>query len=81
MNLLPNLDVSKELQKEKEVNNKLLLRSFLSNHLSKSLVLELQKIWWPLISESSIQDISRKDLIRIGSLFINWVLKPSSKVG
>ena len=81
VNLLPNLDVSKELQKEKEGNNKLLLRSFLSNYLSKSLVLELQNIWWPLISESSIQDISRKDLIRIGSLINHWVLKPSSTEG
>ena len=81
VNLLPNLDVSKELQKEKEGNNKLLLRSFLSNHLSKSLVLELQKIWWPSISESSIQDISRKDLIKIGFLLNHWVLKPSSTEG
>ena len=81
VNLLPDLDVSKELQKEKNGNNKLLLRSFLSNHLSKSLVLELQKIWWPSISESSIQDISRKDLIKIGSLLNHWVLKPSSTEG
>ena len=81
VNLLPDLDASKELQKEKKGNNKLLLRSFLSNHLSKSLVLELQKIWWPSISESSIQDISRKDLIKIGSLLNHWVLKPSSTEG
>jgi predicted Rossmann fold flavoprotein len=81
VNLLPDLDASKELQKEKNANNKLLLRSFLSNHLSKSLVLELQKIWWPSISESSIQDISRKDLIKIGSLLNHWVLKPSSTEG
>ena len=81
VNLLPDLDASKELQKEKDANNKLLLRSFLSNHLSKSLVLELQKIWWPSISESSIQDISRKDLIKIGSLLNHWVLKPSSTEG
>ena len=81
VNLLPDLDASKELQKEKNGNNKLLLRSFLSNHLSKSLVLELQKIWWPSISESSIQDISRKDLIKIGSLLNHWVLKPSSTEG
>ena len=81
VNLLPDLDVSKELQKEKNANNKLLLRSFLSNHLSKSLVLELQKIWWPSISESSIQDISRKDLIKIGFLLNHWVLKPSSTEG
>jgi predicted Rossmann fold flavoprotein len=81
VNLLPDLDASKELQKEKDANNKLLLRSFLSNHLSKSLVLELQKIWWPSISESSIQDISRKDLIKIGFLLNHWVLKPSSTEG
>ena len=81
VNLLPDLDASKELQKEKNGNNKLLLRNFLSNHLSKSLVLELQKIWWPSISESSIQDISRKDLIKIGSLLNHWVLKPSSTEG
>ena len=81
VNLLPDLDASKELQKEKNANNKLLLRSFLSNHLSKSLVLELQKIWWPSISESSIQDISRKDIIKIGFLLNHWVLKPSSTEG
>ena len=81
VNLLPDLDASIELQKEKNANNKLLLRSFLSNHLSKSLVLELQKIWWPSISESSIQDISRKDLIKIGFLLNHWVLKPSSTEG
>jgi len=81
VNLLPDLDASKELLKEKNAKNKLLLRSFLSNHLSKSLVLELQKIWWPLVSESSIQDISRKDLIKIGSLLNDWVLKPSSTEG
>ena len=45
------------------------------------MLLELQNIWWPLISESSIQDISRKDLIRIGSLINRWVLKPSSTEG
>ena len=81
VNLLPDLDASRELQKQKNANNKLLLRSFLSNHLSKSLVLELQKIWWPSISESSIQDISRKDLIKIGFLLNHWVLKPSSTEG
>ena len=81
INLLPDFDASKELQKEKRDNNKLLLRSFLSNYLSKSLVLELQNIFWPSISEFSIQDLSHKDLIKIGFVLNHWVLKPSSTEG
>ena len=81
INLLPDFDVCKKLQKEKNGNNKLLLRNFLSNYLSKSLVLELENLLWPSVSEYPIQDISHKDLIQIGSLLNHWVLKPSSTEG
>ena len=81
INLLPDFDVCKKLQKEKNGNNKLLLRNFLSNYLSKSLVLELENLLWPSVSEYPIQDISHKDLIQIGSVLNHWVLKPSSTEG
>ena len=46
INLLPQRNIAEELLAEKRLNNKSLIRNYLSSFLSKSLVLELQDLLW-----------------------------------
>ena len=58
IDLLPGINLAEELLNEKDMNNKSLLRNYLSSFLSKSLVIELQSLLWKEVSEIPINDIS-----------------------
>ena len=81
INLLPEINLSKELLAEKRLNNKSLIRTYLSSLLSKSLVVELQEQLWKEVAENSLNDISDKKLISIGVALNQWRVKPSSTEG
>ena len=81
INLLPEINVSEELLAEKRLNNKSLIRTYLSSLLSKSLVIELQELLWKEVAENSLNDISDKKLISIGGALNEWRVKPSSTEG
>ena len=81
INLLPEINVSEELLAEKRLNNKSLIRTYLSSLLSKSLVIELQELLWKEVAENSLNDISDKKLISIGVALNQWRVKPSSTEG
>ena len=81
INLLPEINVSEELLAEKRLNNKSLIRTYLSSLLSKSLVIELQELLWKEVAENSLNDISDKKLISIGVALNEWRVKPSSTEG
>ena len=81
IDLLPDTNVTKEFLKEKKNNNKSLLRSYLSSYLSKSLVVELQNLLWKESSEIPLNDISDRELTKIGSTLNKWIIKPSSTEG
>ena len=81
INLLPQRNVAEELLAEKRLNNKSLIRNYLSSFLSKSLVLELQELLWREVADNALNDISDKKLINIGQALNQWKVKPSSTEG
>ena len=81
LDLLPDFNAAEVFLEEKLKKNKTFIKNFLSPFLTKSLISELQKIWWSDVAETSIQDVSNEELKRIGFLLNAWSLKPSSTEG
>ncbi|MFT5889414.1 MAG: putative Rossmann fold flavoprotein [Zhongshania sp.] len=81
INLLPELDASNWLRGAKQQQSKSLLRSVLSQKLSKSLVNELQSLWWPQYAETALAEFSDKALDGIAAKLQAWSLKPSATEG
>ena len=81
INLLPYLDVVGWLIDTKKKQGKLLLRTLLTKKLAKGLVKELQLLWWPQQAESSLAEMTDKQLICIANNINNWRLKPSATEG
>jgi len=81
INLLPDTDVSQWLLEAKQQQGKSLLKNLLSQKLAKSLVNELQQLWWPERATSPISEISDKQLLCIATQINNWQVKPSASEG
>jgi predicted Rossmann fold flavoprotein len=81
INLLPNFDFSKELIALKTAHAKSLLRTLLSNYLPKSLVFELQALFWSDLAERPIGEISNIKLEEIACKLHSWNLKPPATEG
>ena len=81
VNLFPQNDAELILLDAKKVRGTPLLRTFLSTLLPKSLVLELQNLWWPDSSEVPLAELSNKLLLKIAHNLNNWTLKPSETEG
>ena len=58
-----------------------MLAGILSNVLPKSLVAQLQSVWWPEYSATTLHDIKNDELVRLGEQFNNWQLQPSGTEG
>ncbi len=81
IDFLPQLDAAETLLQEKRSSPKSLLRSVLSRHLPKSLVLELQSVLWPRASETLMADISDQLLRETGEALNAFSVKPSATEG
>lgn len=81
VNLLPSIDAADWLLSAKKEQAKSLLRTVLSHKLSKSLVAELQWLWWHEHAEKPMSEFSDKQLINIAEKINSWVLKPSGTEG
>jgi predicted Rossmann fold flavoprotein len=81
INLLPGVDANAQLLVAKYNYGNILLRTFLSKKLAKSLVIELQNLWWQEFSERPLAEFSDKQLINIGSKVNHMILKPSATEG
>lgn len=81
IDLLPELNAVEWLQELKRREGKSLLRTQLSRPLSKSLVAELQKLWWPEHAEKALAEFSDTTLENIGLKLGCWRLKPSATEG
>lgn len=81
INLLPQLDISFWLKEQKLQHPKSLLRSQLTSLLSKSLVLELQALYWPNYAETPMAEIPDSVLLTIADALQAWQLKPSGTEG
>ena len=81
INLLPDQDAESLLKTFKQSQPKSLLRTMLNQHLPKSLVSELEQLWWTESSEKKLADFSDQLLIEIAQKINNWKLKPSGTEG
>ena len=81
INLLPQLEAGILLHSAKAQRGSSLLRSVLQQHLPKSLVAELQALWWPGFGERPLAGFSDKQLASLGKQLNKWTLKPSASEG
>ena len=81
INLMPNINAQDILLTEKDKHNKITLQKYLISHLPKSLVLQLQELWWSIHKDKPLSEISNAELRSIGNRLNSWSLKPSSTEG
>ena len=81
IDLLPDLDVADWLLASKQQHGKSLLKNLLSQKLSKSLVNELQTLWWPDSAIKPLSEFSDKQLLTIAEKISHWQVKPSATEG
>lgn len=81
INLLPMLDMPQWLLAAKQHSSKSLLRTQLATVMAKSLVLELQTLFWPNHAETPLAEFSDKILLRIGEQLNQWRIKPAGTEG
>ncbi|MGK0500437.1 MAG: putative Rossmann fold flavoprotein [Oceanicoccus sp.] len=81
INLLANTDAGAWLIDAKHEHAKSLLKTVLQQKLAKSLILELEQLWWPNKPATALAEFSDKQLLSIGEQINNWRLKPSATEG
>lgn len=81
INLLPDINAIQWLLSAKQQQGKTLLKTLLNQSLAKSLVLELQTLWWPDNDNTALAEFSDKQLKTIGHNINHWYLKPSATEG
>ncbi len=81
IDLLPDQNCETLLINSKQTHPKSLLRSILNHHLPKSLVNELESMWWKETSGRKLADFPDQFLIEIAQKINNWELKPSGTEG
>jgi len=81
IDLLPDADVTELLLEAKLQQPQLLLRTVLSEHLPRALVLELEQMWWSTMSDERIAGFSDERLRDIATHVAAWQLKPSGTEG
>ncbi len=81
LNLLPGQAADSALLEAKATQPKALLRSVLSEWLPRTLVLELQLLWWPEFAETRLAEMPDDVLRTIANHLNDWILKPSATEG
>ncbi|MFT6029224.1 MAG: putative Rossmann fold flavoprotein [Oleiphilaceae bacterium] len=81
INLLPDDNAEDHLLSLKHSHPKSLLRNALLDKFSKSLCLELQKLWWSSEYEKPLADFSDMRLREIAEKLSKWILKPAGTEG
>lgn len=81
LNVLPNYDIFDWLLQQKKTHPRSLLRTQLQPLLAKSLVLELQTLFWPKWAETAMAEIPDNVLQTVANGLSNWPLKPAGTEG
>ena len=81
VDLLPEIDASAFILVEKQSRGASLLRTVISEKLPRSLVMELQALYWPGSADRPLAEITDLELNRIGKRLNRWTLKPSGTEG
>ncbi|MEL7450504.1 MAG: NAD(P)/FAD-dependent oxidoreductase [Pseudomonadota bacterium] len=79
--LTPDAANSVDLLALKTSQPRALLRTVLSEHLPRALVLELQALFWPEHAEMPLGELSNETLRRIGERLREWRLRPAGTEG
>jgi predicted Rossmann fold flavoprotein len=81
INLLPGVDATSWLLQEKQAAGQSLLKNRLHRLLAKTLVRELQDLWWKDISDKPLAECNDQTLAQIGGQLNCWRVKPSATEG
>jgi len=81
VDLLPGTNAAELLQTAKQEQPKSLLRSILSEHLPRALVLELQELLWPDFAEMKLAEIPGGAIEKLANTLNQWSLKPAATEG
>ncbi|WP_312050807.1 NAD(P)/FAD-dependent oxidoreductase [Acinetobacter schindleri] len=81
VDFLPSVDLFDFFKSRKQSQPKVLLRTLLTEHLPKSVVLELQHLIWTEVAETSIGNISDDKLEQIAKRLHSFEVKPSGTEG
>lgn len=81
IDLLPSDNVKDILLAAKHSANKQRVKNILSVHLAKNLVVELEKRYWPEISDKPCNELSAVVIENIASAIHHWEIKPSGTEG
>ena len=81
IDLFPDQNVTDQLLKQKENQSRILIKTYLSRFLPRSLVNELQTMFWPNFARTPISEVPDKSLVLIGSKLTKWTLMPAGTEG
>ena len=81
LNLLPSTDAEDILLGAKTNQPRTRLRTILSEHLPRALVLELQELFWSDAADERVADFPGSELRKIAAILQAWTLKPASTEG
>ena len=81
IDLFPDQNLTDLLLKQKEKQSRILIKTYLSHFLPRSLANELQTMFWPDFTQTAISDVPDKSLILIGSELTKWTLIPAGTEG
>ena len=81
IDLFPDQNVTDQLLKQKENQSQILVKTYLSRLLPRSLANELQTMFWPDLARTPISEVPDKSLILIGSKLTKWTLIPAGTEG
>lgn len=81
IDLLPGTDAGQWLRQAKQQRPRQALKTVLAERMGRSLVAELQQLWWPDAAEKPLAEISDKLLLGIAGQLNDWLLKPSATEG
>jgi len=81
INLLPTSQANELLINARISQPRALLRTILSDHLPKALVLELQQLFWPESAEKPVGDMSNDFIRQIATQLHCWILRPAATEG
>lgn len=81
VDLLPSIEIENWLKEQKQQHPKSLVRTQLIPYLAKSLVLELQALYWPSHAETPMAEIPDTALVMMAQHIQALQLKPSGTEG
>lgn len=81
LDLLPGTDAQQWLLQAKQQQPRHLLKTVLAEKLGRTLVAELQQLWWPNAAAKPLAEFSDKQLRDIAEQLKGWNIKPSGTEG